>query len=195
MVKEHISLVSLAAAIYMQENGTAIFIVLPVFPIKFIDFGTTLLKACHLVQGNGGPHTSFTLAVRKITVITNTVFSILDNDMDFGTFLHQITGETQSDVIGVFVFMQLYSADLADGSRVGTSVPADYIKTGTPQTVRSNLYIGKPFSEQRLIDGPFLLPADLEAELFRNGGSTYFTPSRNSSFPLRRFSFSFKNSL
>ncbi len=143
---------ALAATVHMKKNGTAIFIVLAVFLVKLIDFGTTLPEARHLIQGYGSSHARLTFTVGKILIITDSVFGILDNDTDFRPLLHQVTGKAQSDIIGILVFMQFYFADFADGSGVGTSMPAHYIKTSTLQTAGCHFYIGKCFPEQRFID-------------------------------------------
>ena len=94
MIKEYIRLMSLAAAIHMQEDGTAIGVVLAVFSIKFIDFDTSLTKASHLVQRDSVSHTSFALTIIKVAVVTNAVFGILNNDINLCPLFHQITGKT-----------------------------------------------------------------------------------------------------
>ena len=146
---------ALATAVHMKKNGTAVFIVLTVLLVKLIDFGTTLLEARYLVQGYGSSHARLTFAVGKVFAITDSVFGILDNDTDFRPLLHQVTGKTQSYIIGILVFMQFYFADSADSSGVGASMSAHYIKTSALQTVGCHFYIGKRFPEQRFIDCPF----------------------------------------
>jgi len=152
VVKEHIGLMALTATVHMKKNGTAIFIVLAVLLVKLIDFGATLPETCHLVQGYGSSHARLTFAVGKVLVITDSVFSILDNDTDFRPLLHQVTGKAQSHIIRILIFMQFYFADSADSSGVGASMPAHYIKTSALQTVGCHFYTGKRFPEQRFID-------------------------------------------
>ena len=128
MVKEDIRLRALATAVYVQKDGPAILIFLTVFPIEFIDFGTTLLQTGYLIQRNSLSHTSFPLTVGKIAVVTNPVFGILNDDTYFRPFLHQVTGKAQGNIIGIFILMQLHLSYFPDSSRVGTAMPADYIE-------------------------------------------------------------------
>lgn len=135
----------------MDEDSAAVSIVLTVFPIKSIDFVTTLLKTLHLIQWNRVAHTSLTLAVREVSVITDTIFGILNNDMHFRPFLHQIPGETKCNVIGIFVFVKFVLPYPSDGSRIRTAMPADYIEAGTCQSVGSDLYIRQLLTEKRFM--------------------------------------------
>lgn len=153
MIEENIRLVTLAAAIYMKEDGTAIFIFLAVFLIKAIDFIATLAQACHLVQRDGRSHASLPFAVSKVTVVTNAVFGILNDNMYLGSLLHQVTGKSQSHIIRILVFVQFDFAYSADSSRIRAAMTADNIETSTLQTIGSYLDVSQLFSEQRFIDG------------------------------------------
>ena len=159
MIKKHIGLLALAATIDMDKNGTAIFILFPVITIQSIDLITTLLKTLYLIQGNGSTHTGFTLTVRQIGIITNTILCILNDDMYFRPFLHQVTCQSQSNIIGIFIFMQFVLSHSSDSSRIGAAMPTDYIKARPCQPVGSHLHICQKFSKKRLIS--FRLPGRL----------------------------------
>lgn len=88
IIEKDISLLSFATAVYMDEDCPAVGVILTVFLIKGIYLVATLLKALHLVQRNRIAHASLTFAVWQVRVVTDTVFGILDDDMDFRPFLH-----------------------------------------------------------------------------------------------------------
>lgn len=140
-----------------------------------------------MVQGYGSSHARLTFAVGKVLVITDSVFSILDNDTDFRPLLHQVTGKAQSHIIRILIFMQFYFADSADSSGVGASMSAHYIKQAPCKRLDVTFTLASAFPNKGSLIVFFPLPTG-----FDNGGSTYFTPSRNSSFPLRSFLFSSK---
>lgn len=151
MIEKDICLLFFAATVYMDEDSATVSIVLTVFPIKSIDFVATLLKTLHLIQWNRVAHTSLTFTVGEVSIITDTIFGILNNDMHFRPFLHQIPGETKCNVIGIFVFVKFVLPYPSDGSRIRTAMPADYIEAGTCQSVGSDLYIRQLLTEKRFM--------------------------------------------
>ena len=153
MIEKDIRLLFFATAVYMNEDSTTVSIVLTVFPIKSIDFTATLLKTLHLIQRNRVAHTSLTLAVREVSVITNTIFGILNNDVHFRPLLHQIPGETKCNIIGILVFVKFVLPYPSDGPRIRTAMPADHIETGTCQSVGSDIYICQLLTEKCLMKG------------------------------------------
>ena len=157
MIKEYIRLRTLAAAVHMQKYSPAIFINFAVFPIKLIDFCTTLLQTSYLIQRNGISHTSFPLAVGQVAVIANPVFGILNDDTYFRPFLHQVTSKAQGNIIGILIFMQFHLSYFPDSSRVGTSMSADDIETRPLQAVRGHFHISKFFPEQTFTDRFFFI--------------------------------------
>lgn len=141
VVKEDVGLGTFATTVHMNEDGAAVFILLAVFTIKGIDFVATLLKALYLVQRDGRAHAGFTFTVREISLVTDAVFGILNDDTDFGTLLHQIAGKAKGDVVGIFVFVELVFANASDGARIGTAMSADNIEAGTGKAIGSDLDI------------------------------------------------------
>ena len=151
MIEKNISLLSLATAVYMDEDCPAVGIILTVFLVKGIYLVTTLLKTLYLIQRDHIAHASLPFAVRQVRIVSNTVFGILNDDMNFRPFLHQVTCQAKSDVVSIFVFVKFVLPYPSDGSRIRTAMPADYIEAGTCQSVGSDLYIRQLLTEKRFM--------------------------------------------
>ena len=107
----------------------------------------------YLIQRNRVSHTRLTFAVRQVGIVTDTVFGILNDDMHFRAFLHQVTRQAKGNVIGIFIFVKLVFPYPSDSSGVRTAVSADYIETGTRKSVGSNFDICQFLAKQGVIDG------------------------------------------
>ena len=149
MIEEYIRLVTFTTAIYMQEDGTAIRITLAVFLIERIYFLTALAKAGNLVQRDRSTHTSFTLTVIKVLIVTDTVFGILNNNINFSAFLHQIPGKTKSDIISIFILMQFHASYPANSTGIRATMPTHHVETRTFEAVSRHFNFSKAFSEKR----------------------------------------------
>ena len=174
MVKEYVRLRTPAAAVHMQEYSPAILILPTVFPVEFIDFGATLLQAGYLIQRNGIAHARFPLTVGKVAAVADSVFGILNDDMHFRPFLHQVTGKAQGNIIGIFILVQFHLSYFSDSSGIGTAMPADHIEASTLQAVGRHWHIGQLLPEQ-----PFANHSLFTGNSFgRNGGRSPFLQGR-----------------
>lgn len=80
-------------------------------------------------------------AVAKMLVVSYAVVRVLDDYMHLCAMLHKLAGEAESDVVGVFVLMQLYAAYFADCSRVGASVSADEVEGRSCEFLAFDCYV------------------------------------------------------
>ena len=76
-----------------------------VFLVQFVDFVATLLQAFNLIQRDVLSHTGFPVTDVKEFFIADAVFRILYDDVHFGSFRHEVSGQAERDVVGVFVFV------------------------------------------------------------------------------------------
>ena len=139
----------------MQKNCPAIFILFTILAIIFIDFCTTLLQPCYLVQRNRIAHTGLTFTVRQITVVADTVLGVLYDDTHLGSFLHQVTCQSQRYIVCILVLVQLGFPNPTYRTRIRTSVSTHYIEAGSLQTVACHLYIRQSLPEKRLVNHTF----------------------------------------
>ena len=152
MIEKNISLLSLATAVYMDEDCPAVGIILTVFLVKGIYLVTTLLKTLYLIQRDRIAHASLPFAVRQVRIVSNTVFGILNDDMNFRPFLHQVTCQAKSDVVSIFVFVKFVLPYPSDSSGIGSAMSADDIKASTCKAVGSDFDICQFLSKQRFFD-------------------------------------------
>ena len=96
---------SLVPAVHMHEDSSfvGVFILLE----QGVYLVTSLFQATDLVKRNRATHTSFPFTVLQVFVIPYPVFGILNDNVDFGSFCHQVACQTEYDVVGIFVFVQL----------------------------------------------------------------------------------------
>lgn len=129
VVEKNIGLVSLVPAVHMHEDSSfvGVFILLE----QGVYLVTSLFQATDLVKRNRATHTSFPFTVLQVFGIPYPVFGILNDNVDFGSFCHQVACQTEYDVVGIFVFVQLDFANPSDCSRIRASVSADQIETGS----------------------------------------------------------------
>ena len=66
-------------------------------------------------------HASLPFAVRQVRIVSNTVFGILNDDMHFRPFLHQVTCQAKSDVVSIFVFVKFVLPYPSDSSGIGSA--------------------------------------------------------------------------
>ena len=74
-------------------------------------------------------------------VVSYSVFGVLDDDMDFCASLHQVACESERYVIGVFVFVERYTAHFAHCSRVGASASAYEVKARSCKFLAFDCYV------------------------------------------------------
>ena len=149
VIEKNIGLVSLVPAVHMHEDSSfvGVFILLE----QGVYLVTSLFQAANLVERDRTAHAGFPFAVFQVFIVPYTVFGILDDNVDFGSFCHQVACQTEYDVVGIFVFVQLDFANPSDCSRIRASVSADQIETGSFQFGRCYFIGGQFFTEQRFI--------------------------------------------
>ena len=151
VVEIDVRALALAAAVDVDEEGAAVFAF--GLALQGVDFVAALLQAGHLVEGDGAAHASFALAVVQVILVADAVFRVLDDDVDLGAAHHQVAGDAEDDVVGVFILVQFPLSHTADGAGVGTAVAADEVVAGTLQLVGGALEAGVFLAEERFVEG------------------------------------------
>ena len=167
MIKEYIGLSPLTTAIHMEKYRTTILVFLSAFAIEFIDFHTTLFQTFDLIEWNRIAHTCLPFAILQIIIITDTVFLILDDNMYFGTFLHQITRQAQGYIIGILIFMQLMAIQTPYSPWIGTTMSTDNVKASTVQATARHIDMRKFLAEQGFLNLPLFSSNRLFSSLFQ----------------------------
>lgn len=152
MIKKDIRPVAFAPAVHVHEDRP--FVHLPVAAEEPVDLVATLLEAAYLVERNRLAHAGFAFAVRKIAVVADAVFRVLDDDMHLRAPHQQLARQPKDDVVRILVFVQLHLPDAADRPRIRASVSAHEVEAG-PFQLGGNHVVGRQaFAEQRLVVFP-----------------------------------------
>ena len=120
-----------APAVHMDEYRSLISFF--IFPAQAVYLGATLIQTAYLAEGDRTTHTSFPFAVIQVFIVSNTVFGILDDNVYFGSFHHQVACQAKHDIVGIFIFMQFDFANPSDCSWIRTSMSADQVETSAFQ--------------------------------------------------------------
>ena len=149
MIEIHIGLIISGPTVYMDKYSTLVAaLILPVHAVHRI---TTLLQAGYLIQRNSLSHASFPLAVIQYSLVTNSIFCILNNKMYFGPTFHQLASQAENDVVSILIFMQFFSAVFTNTARIRSSMSADKIESGSFQGTGSYRIRRIFLSKQRFI--------------------------------------------
>lgn len=153
VVEENVGLMAFVPAVHMYEDSPLVGV--SVLFEQGVYLVAPLFQPANLVEGDRAAHAGLALTVLQIFIVPDSVFGILYDNMDFGSFHHQVARQAEHDVVGIFVFVQLDFANPSDCSGIGASMSADQVETGSFQFGRCHFIGCQFFAEQRFIVRPF----------------------------------------
>ena len=72
--------------------------------------------------------------------------------MHLSPFLHQVAGQAQGHVVGIFIFVQFSLSDTSHCPWVGSSMSADHIEAGSLQAVSCDFHLSKFLAKKRFAE-------------------------------------------